>query len=132
MRKTTSFVLKIGGVVVAIAGAVCLVKWVMDEFVGNKEGVNSKDDFSSNSDEEEERCSDGNEKADINLNVVRSDAAEEISLRHQEAARMMKEMIDEIEKEPIESGEDASETENEDRLDFDDIDASLDKLFDEE
>lgn len=129
MNRAIRTILKIGGVVITIAGVACVVKWVVDEFFCGDENNNKENEDLDFNDEFEEAPEEHN-MLEVDVNTARSQAAEEITLRHQEAAKAMKEMITEIEQAPKDDPEEADKAEG--RLNFDDIDASLDKLFDEE
>lgn len=129
MRKVMSILLKIGGAAIVITGVVCLVKWAVTELADNKKNENDKETDASNINDGFEKMPEKNDAPDVDINVARSDAAEEITLRHQEASKVMQEMLAEIDGSTKDENKDVD---TEGRLNFDDIDASLDKLFDEE
>lgn len=125
MKKVVGTILKIGGVAIAVAGFAYIAKLAFDDFFNEKDDIKDEGYISV---EPYEYSSENDNITELDVDSARSEAAEEIKLRHQEAAMVMKEMIEEIDKEP----DAVDETEKEERLNFDDIDASLDKLFEED
>ncbi len=139
MRKILITIAKIGGVALIAGAAIYGAQYILKKMSG-ADGSQNKNIATVKTavNNEESYAVEDNNSQSVNLYEEKSRVCSTISSRHQEAANLIREMLadDTDEQEEDDNVVDniikIGETEEKEKVDFDEIDNCLDKLLDEE